>query len=105
MTATAMLVFTSVALYSVAGDALQTGSAVPERALSQIVAAPVPLRDGVGVVSERIATASLQANAFYSQGVAYLHSFVWIEAARSFNQAPTLPARSPSATSARQCPS
>ena len=35
----------------------------------------------------RSASASTQAQAFYDQGLAYLHSYVWIEAARSFNQA------------------
>jgi len=34
-----------------------------------------------------VASASPRAQAFYDQGLAYLHSYVWIEAARSFNQA------------------
>lgn len=34
-----------------------------------------------------MATKSTEAQAFYDQGLAYLHSFVWIEAARSFHQA------------------
>ncbi|HJU42850.1 MAG TPA: tetratricopeptide repeat protein [Vicinamibacterales bacterium] len=32
-------------------------------------------------------TKSKEAQAFYDQGLAYLHSFVWIEAARSFHEA------------------
>ena len=32
-------------------------------------------------------TASADAQRFYDQGLSYLHSFVWIEAARSFHQA------------------
>src|SRR5437773_9074249 len=82
ITAIGILVFTSAA-----GDALQSGSAARERPLSDIVTAAVPLRDGIGQVSERVTTTSSSANAFYNQGLAYLHSFVWIEAARSFNQA------------------
>jgi tetratricopeptide (TPR) repeat protein len=82
-----VLVFASQFLHSEAGRALQTGSAVRERTLGEIVTAPVPLRDGIGEVSERLTTTSPQANAFCNQGLAYLHSFVWIEAARSFNQA------------------
>jgi tetratricopeptide (TPR) repeat protein len=34
-----------------------------------------------------VATKSPDAQAFYDQGLAYLQSYVWIEAARSFNQA------------------
>ena len=56
-------------------------------ALADIVQRPVTLRSGIGRVSERVTTSSPQAQSFYNQGVAYLHSFVWIEAARSFNQA------------------
>ncbi len=48
---------------------------------------PVPLRQGIGKVHEAVTTSSPEAQAFYDQGLAYLHSFVWIEAARSFHQA------------------
>jgi len=34
-----------------------------------------------------VTTSSKQAQAFYDQGLAYIHSYVWLEAARSFNQA------------------
>jgi tetratricopeptide (TPR) repeat protein len=47
----------------------------------------VPLRQGIGKVHEEVTTKSAEAQAFYDQGLAYLHSFVWIEAARSFHQA------------------
>ena len=53
----------------------------------ELLQRPVPLRTGVGSVHERITTSSKDAQAFYDQGLAYLHSYVWIEAARSFNQA------------------
>ena len=48
---------------------------------------PLPLREGIGKVHERVSTSSPEAQAYYDQGLAYLHSYVWIEAARSFNQA------------------
>jgi tetratricopeptide (TPR) repeat protein len=48
---------------------------------------PVPIRSGIGVVHDDAGTKSQEAQAFYDQGLAYLHSFVWIEAARSFHQA------------------
>ncbi len=53
----------------------------------EILERPVPLRQGIGVVHEKVTTSSQEAQAYYDQGVAYVHSFVWIEAARSFNQA------------------
>jgi tetratricopeptide (TPR) repeat protein len=45
------------------------------------------LRDGLGQVHEKVTTSSTEAQKYYDQGLAYLHSYVWIEAARSFNQA------------------
>jgi tetratricopeptide (TPR) repeat protein len=53
----------------------------------EILERPVALREGIGAVHEEVTTSSPQAQSFYDQGLAYLHSFVWIEAARSFNQA------------------
>ena len=47
----------------------------------------VPIRTGIGVVHDDAGTKSKEAQAFYDQGLAYLHSFVWIEAARSFHEA------------------
>ncbi len=48
---------------------------------------PVPLRTGIGAAHDVVSTTKKEAQAFYDQGLAYLHSYVWIEAARSFNQA------------------
>ena len=48
---------------------------------------PVPLRTGIGAAHDVVSTTKNEAQAFYDQGLAYLHSYVWIEAARSFNQA------------------
>ena len=53
----------------------------------EIVERPVTLRSGIGVAHDRVATSSKEAQALYDQGLAYLHSYVWIEAARSFNAA------------------
>ena len=55
--------------------------------LTTVLQRPVPLRDGIGRAHEIITTTSSTAQAFYDQGLAYLHSFFWIEAARSFNEA------------------
>jgi len=56
---------------------------VPEEILNR----PVPIRQGIGVAHEKVTTSSPEAQAFYDQGLAYLNSFEWIEAARSFHQA------------------
>lgn len=56
---------------------------VPREILEQ----PVKLRPGIGRVHEPVTTSSPEAQGFYDQGLAYLYSFVWIEAARSFHQA------------------
>jgi tetratricopeptide (TPR) repeat protein len=53
----------------------------------EILERPVTLRQGIGTVHEKVTTSSPQAQTFYDQGLAYLNSYVWIEAARSFNQA------------------
>ena len=56
---------------------------VPRSILEQ----PTTLKDGIGKIHDPVTTSSPEAQAFYEQGLAYYHSFVWIEAARSFNQA------------------
>jgi tetratricopeptide (TPR) repeat protein len=48
---------------------------------------PITLRDNIGKVNDPVATANRVAQAFYNQGMAYLHDYVWIDAGRSFNQA------------------
>ena len=53
----------------------------------EILQRPTTLRDGIGKVNDVVTTSSQEAQAFYNQGLAYLHSYIWIEAARSFNQA------------------
>ncbi|MCU1306374.1 MAG: hypothetical protein JWN45_1069 [Acidobacteriaceae bacterium] len=54
---------------------------------TEILLRPLPLREGIGKLNDPVTTQSKEAQAFYNQGMAYLHSYVWIEAARSFNQA------------------
>jgi len=59
----------------------------------ELLEKPVALRDGAGAgrgpgqAHDPVTTASPEAQAFYDQGAAYLHSYVWIEAARAFRQA------------------
>jgi tetratricopeptide (TPR) repeat protein len=56
----------------------------------EILERPVTLRSGIGRAQDPATTTSKEALALYEQGLAYLHSFVWIEAARSFHAALTL---------------
>jgi tetratricopeptide (TPR) repeat protein len=56
---------------------------VPQELLERRVA----IRAGIGTAHDDGGTKSAQAQAFYDQGLAYLHSYVWIEAARSFHEA------------------
>ena len=53
----------------------------------ELLQRPVALRSGIGSVHEAVTTSSKAAQALYDQGLAYLHSYIWIEAARSFYQA------------------
>lgn len=53
----------------------------------EILERPLKLREGIGKIHDPVTTSSKEAQTFYNQGIAYLHSYVWIEAARSFNQA------------------
>jgi tetratricopeptide (TPR) repeat protein len=53
----------------------------------EILDRPVTLGQGIGTLHDPVTTSSPQAQAYYEQGFAYLNSFVWIEAARSFHQA------------------
>lgn len=54
---------------------------------NELLVRPVFLRTGLGTYHDPVSTPSKEAQAFYNQGVAYLHGYVWIEAARSFQQA------------------
>lgn len=57
------------------------------RVPSELLERPITLRSGIGTAHDAVTTKSADAQAFYDQGLAYLHSYVWIDAARSFAQA------------------
>jgi Flp pilus assembly protein TadD len=63
--------------------ALHSIPSIPQELLER----PVTIRTGVGTVHDDAATKNAEAQRFYDQGLAYLHNYVWIEAARSFHQA------------------
>ena len=54
---------------------------------AELLNRPLPLRANIGRAHDPVSTSSREAQAYYDQGLTYLHGYVWIEAARSFNQA------------------
>jgi tetratricopeptide (TPR) repeat protein len=56
----------------------------------QVASRPIALNSNIGSAHDPVETTSAKAQAFYDQGLAYLHSYWWLEAARSFNQSLTL---------------
>ncbi len=75
-----VLVFSTTAA---AQHALHSIPSIPQELLER----PVTLRTGIGAVHDDAGTKNAEAQRFYDQGLAYLHNYVWIEAARSFHQA------------------
>jgi tetratricopeptide (TPR) repeat protein len=75
-----VLVFSTAAFAQHAPHAVIS---IPQEVLER----PVTIRTGVGAVHDDAGTKSADAQKFYDQGLAYLHNYVWIEAARSFHQA------------------
>ena len=67
----------------VAQHAQHSIPSVPQELLERRVA----IRTGIGTAHDDAGTRSKEAQAFYDQGLSYLHSYVWIEAARSFHEA------------------
>ena len=63
--------------------ALHSIPSVPQELLERAVT----IRTGIGAAHDDAATKNAEAQRFYDQGLAYLHNYVWIEAARSFHQA------------------
>ncbi|MGH9363434.1 MAG: hypothetical protein ACRD2T_16110, partial [Thermoanaerobaculia bacterium] len=62
-------------------------AATPSYVPAELIERPLPLRTGIGNSHEPVTTNVKEAQAFYDQGLNYLESYVWIEAARSFHQA------------------
>ncbi|HEY6328318.1 MAG TPA: tetratricopeptide repeat protein, partial [Blastocatellia bacterium] len=74
-------------LLSLSGQAQEHDHSTSGSIPLEILERPVPIRSGIGNSHEQITTSSQEAQKYYDQGLSYLYSYVWIEAARSFNQA------------------
>jgi tetratricopeptide (TPR) repeat protein len=83
----------AVASQSARAQSGHTGTHERAQVPEEILERRLPLRDGIGGAHEDVTTTSKDAQAYYDQGLAYLHSYVWIEAARSFHQALRLDAK------------
>ena len=53
----------------------------------ELLARPVALREGIGTIHHAVSTAPPPAQRLYDHGLAYLHNYSWIDAARAFNEA------------------
>jgi tetratricopeptide (TPR) repeat protein len=83
-----LLVIGSIAMLTItmpvrAHDNAHGAGPVPEEVLGR----PIARKAGLGNAHQKVTTQSPQAQAMYDQGLAYLHSYVWVDAARSFRQA------------------
>jgi len=62
-------------------------SSIPRTSSDEVMQRPTQLTDAAGQLHQKVTTSSAEAQAYYDQGLAYLHSYVWVEAARSFHEA------------------
>ena len=69
------------------GDAPAGALRVPRVSSKEVMERPIALSDEAGRLPQKVSAASSEAQAYYDQGVAYLHSYVWVDAARSFHEA------------------
>lgn len=70
------------------GQEVDRSAPAPAQTLpSALLDQPIALASGFGTVHQKTDTSSPQAQAFYDQGLSYVASYMWIQAARSFHQA------------------
>jgi Tfp pilus assembly protein PilF len=80
------LLFTLAALSSVRADAPADKPKLPDK-MPMTGLAPSKLVPNLCLVRYRISTTSPDCQAFFDQGLGYFYSYVWMEAARSFETA------------------
>ncbi len=81
-----LVLFTLHSAFSTSVPAQHAAHAIPS-VPQALLERPLTIRTGIGAAHDDAGTASAEAQQFYDQGLAYLHSYVWIEAARSFHEA------------------
>ena len=53
----------------------------------ELIERPITIQPGIGTVRDEAGAKVPEAQRFYDQGLAYMHNYVWVDAARSFHQA------------------
>jgi len=80
--------FVAVAVMAAATVSAQThGDHAMPPLPREVIERPLPIRMGIGTAHDAVSTRDSHAQAYYDQGLAFLHSYMWVEAARSFHQA------------------
>ena len=64
-----------------------SAAAIVRRSSAEIMERPIALIATVGTLHQKVSTTSPEAQTYYDQGIALLHSYVWVDAARSFHEA------------------
>jgi tetratricopeptide (TPR) repeat protein len=82
-----MLPFALAAALSLASQEHAHPAPAASASVLEIARRPGAAREGIGTAHDAVGTTSRDAQAFYDRGLAYLHSYWWLEAARSLNQA------------------
>jgi Tfp pilus assembly protein PilF len=75
-----------VAVVAPASPQVHGSSLIHAIPLDVLEGPPIP-HEGLGTAHENVGTTSRDAQALYDEGLAHLHSFAWIEAARAFHAA------------------
>lgn len=88
----ATTVATLLLAHTIAAQTSHLGHGLIESVPKEILEQPIALRSNIGAARESVTTSSAQAQAYYNQGLSYVHSYVWIDAARSFAEARRLDA-------------
>ena len=60
---------------------------IPRSSSLEVMESPIALTPEAGRLHQEVSTSSTEAQAYYDQGIAYLYSYVWVDAARSFHEA------------------
>jgi len=63
-------------------DVPGAAAGIVPRSSAEVLERPIGVLETVGHVNQTVSTNSPEAQAYYNQGVALLHSYVWIDAAR-----------------------
>jgi len=68
-------------------EIIRGARSIPRTSSKEVMERPIQFFPGAGRMHQKVSTDSTDAQAYYDQGIAYLHSYVWVDAARSFHEA------------------